>query len=354
MINSLRLQNFRGFADAQFEFEPGVNIIVGPNASGKTTILEALLIIAGQGTFKGQDTDLVRFSKDWLRVDAVLEASSRAVKLTKDGEDRTQKSYVIDGVDRQRLGTTYTLPVVLFEPQDMNMLSGDPAGRRDFLDRILSATAPGYTTLAKNYRRALSQRNRLLKQLAARPSSDTKELFVWDLRLSELGGAVHAARKALVDRMAATFADEYDRISGKQEPAAITYESSVSAADYTTSLLKKLANSYEKDVARGFTGVGPHRDDLVISLRDHDARLGASRGETRSLLLALKLLEVLEVERAAGTKPMLLLDDVFSELDGHRRRSLAGTIKDYQTFITTTDADIIVKEFAQKLNVIAM
>lgn len=353
MISSLRLQNFRGFTDAQLEFEPGVNIIVGPNASGKTTILEALLLIAGESTFKGQDIDLVKFSSKWLRVDAALADGSRTVKITKSAEDRIAKEYVINDVSRIRLSLAQHLPVVLFEPQDMNLLGGDPAGRRDFLDRILAGTVPGYGALVKNFRRALAQRNRLLKQLSGRPGAGTNELFVWDLRLSELGGAVFASRLSLVNSMAESFEAEYNRISGKSESAGVTYESSIDAADYTTNLLKKLSNSYEKDLARGFTGSGPHRDDLALSLRGHDARIGASRGETRSLLLALKLLELRQLEQASGIKPLLLLDDVFSELDGHRRRSLAGTIKDYQTFITTTDADIVVKEFAQHLNIIA-
>jgi len=352
MISSLRVQNFRGFTDAQFEFEPGVNIIVGPNASGKTTILEGLLLAAGIGTFKGQDADLIRFESDWLRADATLEAGSRTVKLTRQAESRTSKEYLLDGVKRIRLSQHQLLPVVLFEPQDMNLLVGDPSGRRDFLDRILTSTQLGYTVLLKNYRRALAQRNRLLKQMAGQ-ERDKGELFVWDLRLSELGGAVYLARKTLVDTIAEQFAEQYQLISGKKEAVQLSYESDIPAQDYTNGLLKRLSASYDKDVLRGFTGSGPHRDDILITLRTHDARMSASRGETRSLLLTLKLLELREVERVFGHKPLLLLDDVFSELDGHRRRSLASTIKDYQAFITTTDADIVVKEFAQQLNVIA-
>lgn len=352
MINSLRLQHFRGFNDAQFEFEPGVNIIVGPNASGKTTILEAILLASGNGSFKGNDAGLISFNEQWLRVDAVLDEGERSVKLKIDDEERLTKDYVLNDVTKQRLSAAQRVPVVLFEPQDMNLLVGDPAGRRDFLDGILSTTQPGYASLAKNFRRALAQRNRLLKNLAGQPPVMRSELFVWDLRLSELGGSVYAARKDLVDRMAATFSAEYGRISGKQEAAAVAYESAIHSADYTTSLLKQLTNSYEKDIMRGFTGMGPHRDDLVLLLRDRDARTSASRGETRSLLLALKLLEVREAETAAGSKPLLLLDDVFSELDGHRRRSLAGAIKEYQTFITTTDADLVIDHFIDKATII--
>ncbi len=354
MISSLRLQHFRGFSDAQFEFEPGVNIIVGPNASGKTTILEALLLLAGDGTFKGQDADLISYGTEWLRADANLESAVRTVKMKRVDEEHTVKEYELDGVKKLRLSPAQHLPVVLFEPQDMNLLVSDPAGRREYMDRILSVTKPGYAALVKNYRRALSQRNKLLKQIASRGGAGMSELFVWDLRLSELGGAVYTARKGLVLTLSASFAQAYDTIASKQEPADVLYDTPITAADYTTALLKKLSSSYEKDLLRGFTGAGPHRDDLVITLRGHDARTGASRGETRSLLLALKLLELQEVEKAFQEKPLLLLDDVFSELDGQRRRSLATAVKGYQTFITTTDVDIIVEHFTDKARIIAM
>lgn len=351
MIQSLRLQNFRSYQDLQLEFEPGVNIIIGPNASGKTSVIEALLVIAKGSSFKGDDSDLVRFSSDWARVDAVLDGNvTRSVKLEKTADERLKKSYVLDGVEKMRLGPGQALPVVLFEPQHMSLLNGEPTLRRDFLDTILSTVKPGYSTHLKNYRRVLSQRNALLKQQNRR----NDELFVWDLRLSELGGVIFGARSELIASMAESITAEYGRISAREDVIELKYHSTLPALDYTNNLFKKLGADYEKDIARGFTGSGPHRDDFVISINGHDAQAAASRGETRSLLLALKVLELLELEKVTSTKPLLLLDDVFSELDGRRRRALADTLKNYQTFITTTDADIIAKEFVQATSVITM
>jgi DNA replication and repair protein RecF len=256
------------------------------------------------------------------------------------------------GVERKTLPHQHTLPVVFFEPQHMNMLVGEPAGRRRFLDDILEQTSPGFAAHSKNYKRALVQRNALLKRIAG--THKKGDLFVWDLRLSELGGAVHQARKSLTDIMARKIELEYARISGKQEPVAIQYSSTVSPTNYTDSLLKKLLQDQDHDIARGYTGAGPHREDFVLLLRGHDARASASRGETRSLLLALKVLELYALEDSSGKRPLLLLDDVFSELDGKRRKALADTLSGYQTFITTTDADLVVEHFMASTNIIPL
>ena len=353
MIQSLRLQNFRSYSDAQFEFEPSVNIIVGPNASGKTSLIEALLVLSRGSSYKGQEQDLITFGSAWARLDGVyVGQESRTVKLQVAPDGRINKSFILNDLPRIRLSDQQRLPVVLFEPQHMSMLVGEPTLRREFVDDILTASKQGYGIQLKNYRRVLSQRNSLLKRLYV--SRKKEELFVWDLRLSELGGYIHDARVALLQAMNDGIAQQYNAISGKNESVSVQYTTDSTSADYTTSLLATLTNNHDKDMDRGFTGFGPHRDDFVVSLRGHDARTAASRGETRSLLLALKILELKELERATGKKPLLLLDDVFSELDGHRRRALASALKSYQTFITTTDADVVIEHFMETANVIPL
>lgn len=350
MIRSLRLQNFRSYKDTQLEFEPGVNVIVGPNASGKTSILEAVLMMLHGSSFKGSDYEVVQFSQDWARLDSGLDGEeTRTVKIEKTDPEHVRKSFVIDEVEKTRLAANHVLPVVLFEPQHMALLGGEPALRRDFLDTVLGSTKPNYSGHLKNYRRALAQRNALLKQ----PNRTNSDLFVWDLRLSELGGVVFAARNELVETMNLLISTEYGRISARDDKVDMRYYSALPAGDYANNLFKKLSLDHDKDFGRGFTGSGPHRDDFVLSINGHDAQSSASRGETRSLLLALKVLELFELEKSTGQSPILLLDDVFSELDGRRRRALADTLKDYQTFITTTDADIVAKEFTQRLHTIA-
>ena len=353
MIQSLRLQNFRSYTDSQFEFEPGVNIIVGPNASGKTSLIEALLVLSRGSSYKGQESDLVAFGEQWARLDGAYQGQdTRTVKLEIAGDGRINKSFILNDLPKIRLNDQQRLPVVLFEPQHMSMLVGEPSLRREFLDDILAASLPRYGVQLKNFRRVLSQRNSLLKRLYV--SRKKEELFVWDLRLSELGGYIHDARAALLQDLSGGIAKRYNAISGKNEQVTISYVTDSTAADYTTSLLATLSKSYDKDMDRGFTGSGPHRDDFVVSLRGHDARTAASRGETRSLLLALKILEVKQLQQATGKRPLLLLDDVFSELDGHRRKALAHALKSYQTFITTTDADVVIEHFMDTASVIPL
>jgi len=353
MISSLRLQNFRSFTDGQFEFEPGVTIIVGPNGSGKTSILESLFFACLGGSYKASDSDAMAYGKTWSRIDILqADGQERTVKLEYDEQrDAAKKSFVINDATRIRLQSHQKIATVLFEPQDMNIITGEPTLRRDFIDAILSVCVPAYDGYIKNYRRALVQRNALLKRPTA-PKKD--ELFVWDLRLSELGGVVHGVRAKLIDSFAVGLQQSYESISHKKDAVAIAYISDAGTSDYAETMLAKLHTNYDKDITRGFTSSGPHRDDIMLTIRGQDAKIAASRGEIRSMLLALKIMQLTEIEAATGARPIILLDDVFSELDGARRQALAATLKDYQTFITTTDADLVVDHFSDKAHIIAL
>jgi DNA replication and repair protein RecF len=348
MITSLRLQNFRNHVDSQYEFADGVNIIVGPNGSGKTSLLEAMLVVCSGSSYKADDESLVAYESDWCRVDAELSGEvRRSVKLRKEG-DVYKKTYVFNEQEKQRFLAQQQVPVVLFEPQDMNVLVGEPSLRRDFLDAILCVTLPHYPVHLKNYKRILSQRNALLKRPTP-PRQD--ELFVWDLRLSELGGIVHTARKALIQNFSTYLQETYTQISNKKDTVSISYSSDSDREDYAEAMLTQLHQRRQKDIERGFTTVGPHRDDFVLWIHTHEAKTSASRGETRSLLLSLKLLQIQELENAKNVRPIILLDDVFSELDGARRQSLAAALSNYQTFITTTDADLVIDRFTDKAKI---
>lgn len=352
MITSLRLQHIRNYTDAQFEFDDGVTIVVGPNGSGKTSLIEGLYVICSGKSFRSSDDAMLRHGSDWSRIDALFSSGKeRTVKYVQQ-HDTITKTYVLDAVDKKRLLPAARLPVVLFEPKDMSILTGEPQARRDLLDEVLTKTVPHYETSLKQYKRILAQRNALLK--SAHPNKKT-ELFVWDLRLSEYGGVIHEARKNYVAAITESLTLSYERITGKKEDvSALYYNDGPSSGDYTEAMLKKLALHYEKDVMRGFTSVGPHRDDLVLYIRGEDVRVTASRGETRSLLLSLKLIEITHLEAVLHQKPLILLDDVFSELDGARRQALATALAGYQAFITTTDADLVVDHFSSKANIIAL
>lgn len=348
MIKTLRLQHFRSYNDASFEFEDGVNIVVGPNASGKTNLLESILVLCRGESYRASDTDLVKHDESWSRLDADTAAGNRAIKL-EITNNKAQKSYVINETNLKRLPYNRTIPVVLFEPNHLLLLTQSPDLRRGYLDEVLEQTIPAFTQLRRDYKRTLSQRNRLLKQ-----NANPDDYFVWNVRLSELGGQIASARQQFVSSNTNELNTLYNRLVENEHTIEMSYKTSLPVDSYGSSMLRTLEQNLAKDQERGFTTVGPHRDDLALSIDGHELALAASRGETRTVLLALKLLEVQAIEKARNQKPILLLDDVFSELDGARRRNLTDYLQDHQTFITTTDADIVVQHFLDNCTVIAM
>lgn len=349
MIANLRLQSFRSYTDESFEFSPGVNIVVGPNASGKTNLLEAVLVVARGSSYRVSDVDLIAFEQPWSRLDAVMtDDSERIVKLIH--SPRPGKSYDIAGKPLRRLDARHQLPVVLFEPNHLTLLNGTPEGRRAYLDDLLEQTEPGYQTLRQQYTRTLRQRNALLK----RGSRVAEQLFPWNLRLSELAGKIVRARSELVITLNEQLTELYRQLSNSSAAVSIVYDARFEPLQYETLLLKKLEASQETDFTRGFTGSGPHREDFTVTYDGHEASETASRGEIRTAVLALKILELQILERATGLRPLILLDDVFSELDGARRKLLTSYIEPYQAFITTTDADIVIQNFTETCNVIPL
>ncbi|HEY5805862.1 MAG TPA: DNA replication/repair protein RecF [Candidatus Saccharimonadales bacterium] len=342
MITDLRLQHFRSYKDAAFELSPGVNIIVGPNASGKTNLLESVLVLSRGSSYRVKDADLVAHGADWARLDADLPNGKRVVKLQSAGEGKVTKTFEIDGQVLSRLSSARMLPVVLFEPNHLLLLSSSPDLRRTFLDDLLEQTSPSFGATRRHYKRVLAQRNSLLKK---NPRDLREQLFVWNIRLGELGGQIVRERNALVERFKGRLSGLYGRLAGKDYDTSLAYRSQFSPEQYETSLLHKLESSVDLDVMRGFTAYGPHRDDLEVFIGGHHVQEAASRGETRTLVLALKVLELQLLQEIRGDRPLLLLDDVFSELDGKRRQALTEFLKDYQTFITTTDADMITQHF---------
>ncbi len=350
VISSLRLQNFRSYIDFAVELSPGVNIVVGPNASGKTNLLESVLLISGLKPYRANIIDTINNNCDWARIDSVYSGSSRILKIKKIS-DKSEKIYELNSKTKKRLNFEDKLPVVLFEPEHMRLLTGSPDLRRVFIDNILSETDKHYDKLLAEYKRALLQRNRLLKQS---PESIKHQIFVWNIRLCKIAGDIVTKRIKLIDDLNVKISDIYSQIADSKTNIELIYKTNINIYNYETSLLNKLEQNIQLDTLRGFTTYGPHRDDLGVFIRQQPADVTASRGETRTLVLSLKILEKQLIEQFRSIKPIVLLDDVFSELDGARRKSLTGYLKDYQTIITTTDADVISKNFAQNTNLIGL
>jgi len=349
MITNLRLQYFRSYIDTSFTFYPGVTIIVGPNASGKTNLLEAILFVSRGSSYRAKDNELIHFGSDWMRLDAETKEGPRIAKVR--AGPQSAKTFEIHDQVVTRLHSSKMLPVVVFEPNHLFLLHGSPDMRRSFIDDLIEQSSAGFSTLRRNYKRVLSQRNALLKK---NPKDLKEQLFVWNLRLSELGGQIVRERIELIDRFSEHLPGLYDDLSRSHNVISLTYQSRCSPRSYESQLLHKLETSIDMDVIRGFTAYGPHRDDIEIRIDGKPARETASRGETRTLVLGLKVLELQIIEEAHKVKPILLLDDVFSELDSKRRHALTEYVKPYQTFITTTDADVVAAHFTGNSSIVSM
>jgi len=348
VISTIRLQNYRSYRDESFEFEPGVNIVVGPNASGKTNLVEAALVLARGSSYKARDSDLVRRGAKWSRLDGFFGTSTRSVKLQAEG-DTVSKSFIINSKNYHRLNLERSVPVVFFEPNHLQLITRGPEQRREYIDDLLERTRGDFKRLSASYRRALAQRNALLK---TPPTRAKEQLFAWNIRLSELGAKIAQSRGELVSQINKNLTRTYNSIASQRSSLKLSYDSQFDIERYASRLLSKLESSVELDFARGFTAYGPHREDLTLYLNKQPMSQLASRGETRSLLLALKIFELSLVEKARGMRPVFLLDDVFSELDSARRRALVNYLKDQQTIITTTDADAVVEYFAGQHTII--
>lgn len=339
MFSEIRLQNVRSYSDSSFSLSPSVTVISGPNGSGKTTIAEALFLISRGASFRSPDGEVLRQGADWWRIDVLHDEVKRSA-LYESAKAGAKKSFVIAGTKKAWLAPAQKLPLVLFEPDDLRLLHGSPARRRDFIDTFAAQLDPQFGYHARRYERALQQRNNLLKH--AHASAD--ELFVWDMVLSEAGAYVLQGRAYWLEQINQRINDLYRKIAGKDDTVEVRYSRTISGEDQALIqqyLLSQLHQAQAKDKLVGYTTIGPHRDDILFGLNNGDASHFASRGETRSIILVLKLIEISLLIEVLGTPPLVLLDDVFSELDHDRRHALVAlSDRGMQTIITTTDAEV--------------
>lgn len=333
-VTSLSLNNFRSYSDQTLALDPVITLVVGPNATGKTNLLEGLFVLATTRSFRAKDGELVRHGQDFYRLTMNLDGTEMALSY-QSNQNSTEKKARHNNTPKSLVDHLGSLRVVLFEPNDLLLIHGAPERRRRYLDFILIQTLPRYTKALSQYRRVLSQRNRLLSDW----QGATNELFAWNLRLAELATDITTARRQLVNHINELAGECYQSIAGSSEPLHLTYQGAA-GPDFATDFLQLLENNLNRDIAAGFTTIGPHRDDFTISFKGSDITAVASRGEMRTVVLALKMAELAYIERQTESRPMLLLDDVFSELDDSRRHFLLDTLGGYQSVITTTNADV--------------
>ncbi len=330
ILNTLILTNFRSYSERKFEFSPGVNMIVGPNGVGKTNILEAIYTLLQGKSFRDSDEQLVKHDEQWWKVMGQMDDDVRELRYQL-GQP-SPKQILVDTVPKGRFTYRYQLPVVLFEPDDLLMIHGSPGARRSYLDNLLLKIDPTYRTVIAKYERALLQRNNLLKK-GLSMTSLRDAMFVWDIAMAEYGAEIIRRRAELVGRVESKLHKIYSEIAGKKQSLSIIYQPSTEQSGHGLALL--LNHSLEKDVVRGFTGIGPHRDDVEFVLSGKTAKQTASRGEVRTIVLALKRIEAEIIEELTHDAPVILMDDVFSELDHERQNRLIKDTKN-QIIITTT------------------
>lgn len=342
---TLAMKQFRSYRDFSVALSPSVTIVVGPNGSGKTNLLEALYVLSQGTSFRVSDRDLVQSSESWLRIDGRYDDQQRSV--TYDTQKTPPKQFIIDGVKKQRLSAGLKVPLVLFEPNELRLLTGSPQRRREYCDGLISRLWPDASLRRSRFERALLQRNNVIRQTPQRSLLQLEdELFVWDIKLAEYATALVERRLQLLQAWNERLSSVYSAIAGSAHRVHVVYQSEMRLDAYKADLLHRLTTRRQSDIVRGFTTTGPHRDDVVIEINGIDAATTASRGETRTLVLALKIIELELLAANQDRRPILLLDDVFSELDATRRQALAEQARHFQTIITTTDADSTAHYFA--------
>ncbi len=329
IIKDITLTNFRNHDSYHLECNPTTTLILGENGWGKTSILEAIYILTNGKSFRATDPDILKRGEDFYRI--VLNYDNGESVIA--SYDTKAKTFIAKDKKTRRLPKKSKYPTILFLPSDLNIISGSPSRHREYFDRYFGQLYDDYSINLSRYEKALRQRNELLKQENLPESA----VFSWNLLLSRYGTMVANTRRNLVNKINQNITDTYHSIAKNQDIVRINYNTEISDINEAT-YLSILENNFKKDSFLGHTSFGIHRDDFEFLFNDQKANGSASRGETRSIILALKFLEANDIYDIYHEKPIILLDDVFSELDEGRRKCLIDNFKDNQVIITSVEA----------------
>jgi len=348
MLDEIRLLDLRGYTSLDAAFGPGPHLVWGPNAAGKTSLLEAMVLLAwGRSHRTSADGELIRWGADLARIEGMIGSDTVEVAVVRAGANGTagRKRIRVNGLGRRAAGLAGILRVVVFAPEEMLLIAGSPSLRRAVLDQLAAAGSPAYADALTTYGRTLQQRNSLLRAIREEGAS-RDELRFWDASFLDAGGVIVEERRRLLATMAEPLAAAHAEIAPDEaatERLGLRYATNAQplpGEPARDALARRLAETAEKEVWNGSTLVGPHRDDLIFELGGRDLATFASRGQQRTAILALKLAELDVITAIDGHPPLLLLDDVFSELDPDRRSHLVRRIAALpQAFVTTTTLD---------------
>lgn len=336
VIKSLKLKNYRNYELLDLTFDPKTNILYGDNAQGKTNILEALYLSGTTKSHRGtKDRDLIQFGFDESHLETIVEKRGISFQIDMHLKKNSPKGIAVNKIPIRKASELFgIIHFVFFSPEDLNIIKDGPSARRRFIDLELSQLDKVYLSNLSNYNRIINQRNSLLKDIY-RKENLLETLDIWDMQLVEYGTKVMENRRKFVERVNKIISDIHYKLTGGKENITITYEDSVGSL----TLEQALKRNRERDIRMKSTSVGPHRDDLCFMSNGLDIRKFGSQGQQRTAALSLKLSEIELVKELIRDTPVLLLDDVLSELDKHRQNYLLDSIHDIQTVITCTGLD---------------
>ena len=336
IIKSIDLKNFRNYDIEHIDFDENTNIFYGDNAQGKTNVLEAVFISGTTKSHKGsKDSEIIRFNENESHIKTIISRNDIDYRIDMHIKKNRSKGIAINGVPvKKSLDLFGIVNIIFFSPEDLNIIKNGPSGRRKFMDMELCQLNKIYANSLINYNKALENRNKLLKDIGIRPDlRDT--LDIWDEQFVRYGSEIILKRREFIEKLNSIIDPVHYKLSGEKERLKISYENSVDEKNFRDELLKYR----DKDIRMKITEKGPHRDDIIFMINGIDIRKYGSQGQQRTTALSLKLAEIELVKEITGDSPVLLLDDVLSELDSNRQNHLLNSINGVQTIITCTGLD---------------
>ncbi len=340
-IKQLVLKDFRSYTDYEINFSPKVNIVQGKNAVGKTNILEAIFfMVLGKSFRTSKEKEVISWGKESGYIKGEFAKKYREQTIEMFFNSNHVKSIKLDGIGIRRIGELLgSINAVFFSPDELKLVKNSPEERRRFMNIILSQTNKRYFYLTMRYEKVLASRNKLLK--SSKDIEVIKQTIdIWNSALCDLAEKIYIERRKLIAEISPYAEKAQEYLSGGNEKLEIVYRSSFEGENYSAKMLKGLEKNLEKDFKLGFTSLGVHRDELDIYLNGEEVKSFGSQGQQRTVALSLKLAELEVIKNRVGEEPILLLDDVFSELDAKRRERLIKFTSKAQTIITCTDFDL--------------
>ena len=331
-ITKIKLENFRNYSKQEIEFNNGINVIYGGNAQGKTNILEAIFLCSMGKSFRTtRDKDLIKLNESYTKINIEYEKSDRTGRIEYFIGDK--KNVLVNGVKLNKLSQLLgNINSIIFSPDDIEVLKGAPQKRRKFLNMMISQLRPAYLFNLNAYNKTLEQRNNYLRQIKLENKPE-EMLEIWDEKLATHAQIIYTYREEFVEKILSKIIDIHKNITDSKEVINIVYKSEfINKEDF----IKKLKSARKKDILRGYTSVGVHRDDFEIYINNKNINLYGSQGQFRTSILSLKLSELYVIYDEIGEYPILLLDDFMSELDEKRRKKFVENITEAQVILTGT------------------